>query len=47
MNMKKIILAIPAATMNTPVYPTIAAIIAMTRNINAHANIAFLLRETP
>jgi hypothetical protein len=41
MNMKKISLAIPAATIKTPVYPTIAAMIAMTRNINAQVNIAF------
>ena len=41
MNMKKRILAIPAATTKTPVYPTIAAMMAMARNINAHANIVF------
>ncbi|MES2141687.1 MAG: hypothetical protein V4471_02195 [Pseudomonadota bacterium] len=31
----------PAAATKTPVYPTIAAIMAMARNINAHVNIVF------
>lgn len=43
MNMKKSILAIPAATTKTPVYPTMAAMIAIARKINAHANIIHLL----
>lgn len=33
------ILAMPAAATKTPVYPTIAAMIAMARNIKAHVNI--------
>lgn len=43
MNIKKMIFAIPAATAKTPVNPTMAAMIAIARKINAHANIIFLL----
>lgn len=41
MNMRKMILAMPAAAIKTPVYPTIAAMIAIARNIKAHINIVF------
>lgn len=41
MNMRKMILAMPAAATKTPVYPTIAAMIAMAKNIKAQVNIAF------
>lgn len=41
MNMRKMILAMPAAVTKTPVYPTIAAMIAMAKNIKAQVNIAF------
>lgn len=43
MNIKKIIFAMPAARAKTPVNPTMAAMIAIARKINAHANIIFLL----
>ena len=41
MNIKKRTFAIPTAAAKTPVNPTMAAIIAMTRKINAQANIEF------
>lgn len=41
MNMKKMIFASPAATAKTPVNPTIAAMIAIARNINAHNSMGF------
>jgi hypothetical protein len=43
MNIKNIIFATPAATAKTPVNPIMAAMIAIARKINAHANITFLL----
>jgi hypothetical protein len=43
MNIKKMILATPAANEKTPVNPMMAAMIAIARKINAHANIIFLL----
>lgn len=43
MNIKKMNLATPAATAKTPVNPMMAAMIAIARKINAHANIMFLL----
>lgn len=43
MNIKKMILATPAATAKTPVNPIMAAMIAIARKINAHANIILLL----
>ncbi len=43
MNIKKMIFATPAATAKTPVNPIMAAMIAIARKINAHANIIFLL----
>jgi hypothetical protein len=43
MNIKKIVFATPAAMAKTPVNPMMAAIIAIARKINAHANIIVLL----
>lgn len=43
MNIKKMIFATPAATAKTPVNPIMAAMIAIAKKINAHANILFLL----
>jgi hypothetical protein len=37
--MKKIVLAMPEAATKTPVYPKIAAIMAMIKNIKAQVNI--------
>jgi hypothetical protein len=43
MNIKKMIFATLAATAKAPVNPIMAAMIAIARKINAHANIIFLL----
>ena len=43
MNIKKMIVATATANEKTPVNPMMAAMIAIARKINAHANIIFLL----